>query len=306
MIENKRHNVIRELWRTVRFIVDHPLNKQRKGRALGRFLAWQIGSRIVPGRVVYEWLPGAKFIVGRGETGLTQNIYCGLHEYSEMAYVLHVAGPEDFFVDIGANVGSYTLLACAVKGARGCCFEPVPSTYERLMDNIRLNNLVGQVSAVNAGLAGAPGELLFTTRENCTNHVVSGGEECGHALRVKVLALDDALTGMQPTFLKIDVEGFEQTVVAGAKGVLSSDAVHSVIMELNGSGERYGYKDADLIEKMRGYGFARYAYEPLTRTLLKQEAQNMQTGNALFIRNEAVVRERIARVSPLVINGITL
>lgn len=120
------------LYDTLKVIANHPLNKGRKIRSLIGFVKWQIGSRLVPGQIVYNWVNGTKVIVGPGETGFTGNIYCGLHEFPDMAYVLHVLASEDLFVDIGANVGSYTLLACGAKAAKGYCFEPVPATYQRL------------------------------------------------------------------------------------------------------------------------------------------------------------------------------
>jgi hypothetical protein len=116
--------------------IRHPLNREHKLQAIIKFLRWQIGSRIAPGAIVYQWVNGSKFIVRPGETGLTGNVYCGLHEFADMAYVLHVLEPDDLFIDIGANVGSYTILACAAKQARGYCFEPIPSTFEKLMENI--------------------------------------------------------------------------------------------------------------------------------------------------------------------------
>ena len=45
-----------------------------------------------------------------GMTGATGNVYCGLHEFEDMALVLHALRPRDLFVDVGANVGSYTVL----------------------------------------------------------------------------------------------------------------------------------------------------------------------------------------------------
>jgi hypothetical protein len=71
-----------------------------------------------------------------------------------MAYVLHTLTPDDFFVDVGANVGSYTVLACAVRGAKGYCFEPVPTTYRRLLDNLRLNDLTSRVVSLNSSRYG--------------------------------------------------------------------------------------------------------------------------------------------------------
>src|SRR5258706_6390791 len=125
---------------SLKFVAAHPVNRDQRIRALWRVLKWQLGTRLVPGQVVFPWIDGARFIVERGETGLTGNVYCGLHEFPEMAFVLHVVAPGDCFIDVGANVGSYTILAFGVSKASGYCFVSVPSTLRRLMVNIRLDD----------------------------------------------------------------------------------------------------------------------------------------------------------------------
>ncbi len=94
---------------------------------------------------------------------MTGNIYTGLHELSSMGYLLHVLREGDLFVDVGANVGSYTILACVVKGADCCSFEPVFSTFQRLMTNIRLNQLEGQAKCFNIGIGDRKGKIEFTS-----------------------------------------------------------------------------------------------------------------------------------------------
>jgi len=56
---------------TLRFIVRHPLNRGRPFAALLRFAKWQIGSRLVPGAVLFRWVGGALVVVRPGETGFT-------------------------------------------------------------------------------------------------------------------------------------------------------------------------------------------------------------------------------------------
>ncbi len=58
-------------------------------------------------------------------TGATGNIYAGLHEFDDMAFFLHLLRPEDMFADVGSNIGSYTILASGVVGAKSVAFEPV-------------------------------------------------------------------------------------------------------------------------------------------------------------------------------------
>lgn len=292
----------RELSQTLKFISDHPLNRGRRIRAFSRFVWWQVRSRLFRRPVVYRWVNGSKLMVRSGETGVTGNVYGGLHEFEDMAYLLHVTTPEDLFVDVGANVGAYTVLACAVKGTTGICCEPVPGTYGRLLENLRLNDLSGRVEALNIGLADKEGELLFTSGENTTNHVVSENEHAPSSVRVKVAPLDAVLHGRVPSVLKIDVEGFETTVLAGASATLSSATLHSVIMELNGSGSRYGFDEDAILKTMEQFGFLPFRYEPFTRALRSLGGQKSQSGNTLFVRNVEVAQERI-RLSPTVAVG---
>src|SRR6185437_5282689 len=97
--------------------------------AFWRFAGWQFQSRIFRRPVIYPFLEKSKIIVQGGMTGATGNIYTGLHEFEEMMFLLHLLRPADLFADVGANVGSYTILASAVAGAGSISFEPLPATF---------------------------------------------------------------------------------------------------------------------------------------------------------------------------------
>ena len=98
--------------RLLRYVWNHPLNV-RGGRlaAIGRVFRWQLASRLLPGPIALPYVGDTWLFATRGMTGATGNWYCGLHEVAEMAFVLHLLRPDDHFVDVGANVGSYTILA---------------------------------------------------------------------------------------------------------------------------------------------------------------------------------------------------
>jgi len=288
---------IKNLTNTLKFIANHPVNKGDKIGAIIRFVKWQIGSRLVPGPVVYSWVNGVRMIIRTGETGLTGSIYCGLHEFEDMSYVLHVLDSEDLFLDVGANVGSYTLLACGAKGASGFAFEPVPDTFSRLQENLRINSLDSKVRAFNIGLADKDGVLSFTTKQGCVNHVITDEDRAENSVQVNVLALDNVLESERPCVMKIDVEGFETQVISGAHKVLSNESLHSIVLELNGSGERYGFSEAKLLNTLLEYGFSTYSYEPFSRTLTSLDGKNNQSGNTLFIRNVTEVSRRL-KVAP--------
>jgi len=291
---------------TIRFVANHPLNRGRRLRAVAHFAAWQLRVRLTRAPIVHEWVNGARILAGVGETGVTGNIYGGLHEFEDMAFVLHALGPESLFVDAGANVGSYTVLACAAKGARGVSIEPVPATFERLMANIRLNRLEDRVQALNCGLSDAGGELRLTANENCTNHVVRDGESAAETVRVPVRTLDDVLRGESPTVLKVDVEGFEGSVLAGAGETLRNASLQAVILELNGAGARYGFDDDEIVNTMRDAGFSPCAYQPFSRTLTNLGGKNPDSANTLFVRDVDAMRARLKGAPVVEVHGVAL
>jgi FkbM family methyltransferase len=288
----------------LKFITSHPVNRHQKMNAVMRFAKWQISSRLAPGAIVCDWINGAKFLARTGETGLTGNIYTGLHEFPDMGFLLHCLRPEDTFVDIGANVGSYSILAGSVVGAKGYAFEPVPATYRKLVDNIRLNAMGDRVQAVNLGLADAEGALRFTSDLDTVNHAVADGEVVAHSIEVKVTTLDQVMAGVQPNLMKIDVEGYETPVLGGAARTLGHPSLRAVIMELNGSGNRYGFDESKLLSLMLTAGFKTYTYDPFSRALQSLGGRNLHEGNTLFIRDEAWVRERLALAPKFKVHGV--
>ena len=91
----------------LKFITEHPLNKKNKFQAMLRFLKWQFVSRLITDPIIYSFTERSKLIIKKGMTGATGNFYCGLHEFNDMGFLIHLLRKEDFFVDIGANVKLY-------------------------------------------------------------------------------------------------------------------------------------------------------------------------------------------------------
>lgn len=282
------------LTQTLRFITEHPLTVDHKLDAIARFVSWQVASRLTPGAIAVDFVGDARLLVHRGMTGATGNVYVGLHEFEDMAFLLHILRPEDLFVDVGANVGSYTVLAGKAVGARCLSFEPIPDTHAKLMDNVHLNGLVGRVDARCHGVGDQRAQLEFTSGLDCVNHVAEAADRAAglDVVRVDVAPLDDLLGDQVPTLIKIDVEGFESQVLAGARKTLSRPELAAVIMETNGSGERYGVSDRALHQTMVEHGFSAFTYAPFARTLSPLN-DRPNHGNSLYVRDPQWVGERV-------------
>lgn len=274
-------------------VFNQPLNRDRKLQSFCRFLRWQIGSRLLQTDIVFDWVNGAKFRVRQGETGLTGNIYAGLHEFPDMAFLLHFLRKEDVFADVGSNSGSYTILAGSSIGAKVYAFEPVPRTYARLVENVRINHAEDWVTCINKGVGAKKGMLRFTGGNDTTNHALAEGETAVDTVNVELVPLDDEFAIVAPNLMKIDVEGFETLVIKGAQRILRDSALRCVIMELNGSGARYGFDETDILRSMENFGFKTYTYDPFQRTLIPINGKNTFSGNTLFIREETFVVERV-------------
>lgn len=272
--------------KTYQFISGHPVTKHQKAKALSRWFRWQISSRLLGMPVVVPYVNQTRLIVKKGMTGATGNFYCGLHEFNDMAFVLHfLKGTDDLFVDIGANVGSYTILAAAT-GANVISLEPVRNTFEALLDNVHINRFQNQVLAINTAVGSSQGELLMTADKDTTNQAIKLEDTYqGLAEKVPVTNLDSLLKGKSiPALIKIDVEGFEGEVISGGYETFSNNQQLAVIMELNGSATRYGVNELDLHQKMLDFGYKSFCYDPIERNLTDLKGKNLESGNTLYLK----------------------
>lgn len=94
--------------KTINYIRLHPINENQQFIAIMRFLWWQFKFRIKPGCHTLPFGEKNKILAKKGLTGATGNIYCGRHEFTDMAFPLHFLREDDLFIGIGANIGRYT------------------------------------------------------------------------------------------------------------------------------------------------------------------------------------------------------
>jgi FkbM family methyltransferase len=283
--------MVKNIYLIIKFICNHPITKDFKFKAIINFIRWQIAARLLRKKIIIPWVDDSTFILGIGQTGLSGNLYTGFMEYEDMLFLLHALNSEEIFVDVGANVGAYTILASKVVGARSISFEPLPDTVERLKDQIQINRLNNLVSIRNIGLSNKGEELFFTTNNDTMNQVCLDGHN-QNLVKIEVSTLDIELDINQKYFLKIDVEGFEYFVIDGGKGVLSSPNTIALIIELNGSGVNFGYTNNDIHEELINYGFIPVAYDPLSREIRKLNTFNQNNGNTIYVKDIKLIESR--------------
>ncbi|HNU11809.1 MAG TPA: FkbM family methyltransferase [Rubrivivax sp.] len=202
--------------------------------------------------------------------------------------LLRLARPGDTVVDIGANIGWFTLHLARRVGPAGVihAFEPEPANLRLLEANVRANGL-SWVVIHPVALGEAPGEaLLHTTAYNTGMHRLYDSVCCdGPAIPVAVQRLDDLLAPGQVALVKIDVEGYEHAVLRGARVLLSTPPQPRVVSEYcPASMLEAGQSPSAFLNDMKAWGLAPRALDgaPIDWAELMADA----------LRYEAYGRER--------------
>ena len=280
--------------RTFGFIFSHPLSSRHPFKSIFRFMLWQLESGLSPSKLfVKRFIGPVKFYARKGLAGVTGNIYAGLHEFDDMAFLLHFLRSGDVFFDVGSNVGSFTLLASGVCKAKSFTIEPVKSTFDLLNKNIALNNLLGKVTTINAAAGSAAGTITFTANEDTTNHaIIEPGADTSGTINVPVITIDSISTQNPPALMKIDVEGYETEVLKGMQNTMDQPTLKAIIIELNGSGGYYGYDEEKIHELLLSKKFRPYSYDPFKRSLTQLTTFGGQN-NTIYCRDEGFVLDRL-------------
>jgi FkbM family methyltransferase len=259
----------------------HPLARLRIWRVMFRYLLFNMasGNR----EKIYDFIGGLKFYATRGDAGIVANIYTGLYDFEEMSFMLHYLRDQNIFVDVGANVGEYALLASGIANAHSFAYEPVPTTFDKLKKNVAVNGLQNKIEARNKGVSSKKSTLFFTQNKGVMNHVLKGKKQ--GAIEVEVESLNEAFKMTSADLLKIDVEGHEMEVLDGADQLLSSDRLQAIIIEINDRTTVAGYSPNAVHDRLSKHGFFPVQYLPLSRKLIQLQTYKKDQFNTIYIKN---------------------
>lgn len=291
--------VFRDIAGVGQLIRAYPLNRNAldRGRAWGRFLAWQALGRLRPDALTTPFVNGTRLKVKRRLGGRLHYVL-GLAEFDDMAFVAHLLRRDEVFADVGANIGAYSLMAAAA-GARCVAFEPAARAYRYLADNVAMNGLTDRIELQACAVGAAPGSITLTAGMGEINHVLRAGESI-ETTQVEMVSLDTFFAARTPpTLIKIDVEGFETEVVRGTAGLIAARKPLALLLEMTGHGARYGYDEAALRRELARQGYAPCRYEALTRRLhgLDPDAAELPY-NLIFIRDLDEAGRRVRDAAP--------
>ncbi|MBI1223992.1 MAG: FkbM family methyltransferase [Bacteroidetes bacterium] len=285
--------------KAIQAILKHPLTRKKRAEAVFRYIKWQISSRIFNGEQVQPWVNELRIHVKRGFHASTSCYYFGLPEFTSMAFLLHFLRPADLFVDVGANIGAYSLLAAGVSGSDVMAFEPEPSAAKILERNAILNQLRHLIKIHELGIGEKNQVAYLSSDKGIQNHILSHKEVSG--IPTKLAPLDDFCQDKTPILIKIDVEGYETAVVGGASKTLANPTLNILIVERMGLGVKFGFDEDKLHQNLCQLGFQLFDYQPFTRTI--HIIDSPMTGNNLYLRNLKLVESRVKISSPIMVHG---
>lgn len=198
-------------------------------------------GHIRPLKVTFETLWGDSMTGYLPETNTFY--YYGFCEANLTSFLLRFLKEKDIFIDVGANIGFYTVLASRLIGPEGKVrsFEPTPLTFEILKENTRmLENAVCN----NIGVSDENGKISFKDfgpGYSAFNTASAEGTILRHSsknIEVPSITLDRYINeqDLLPTFIKLDAEGLEYKILQGMKEILSRSDRALVTIEMANDG----------------------------------------------------------------------
>ena len=253
--------------------------------ALARVWAWQLWRRTARRPVLIRCAEGSQLVAPSWSRGSSVIAATGLAERNDAIFVLDLLRAGDIFVDVGANIGFYTVLA-ARRGATVEAFEPTPEAAATCERSIALNSVQSLAHVHRAACGAATGTVRFTTGLDISNHIVEGDAP---GIEVTITTLDDELADRDAPvcMFKVDAEGHDLDVLRGGLGAIARlQPVILVEIWTGGAGP---------LELVAPHGYRPYRYDPRSRRLSEIALDRPRGGNLLMIPDAKIdeVRTRL-------------
>ncbi|NOS80351.1 MAG: FkbM family methyltransferase [Nitrospira sp.] len=220
-----------------------------RGVGVARHLHWQYLKAF--NRFPFELdISRSRIIAAHKRCGVSALIYSQrLYNYNNMNLLQLLLKEGGSFLDIGANIGSFTLIASEQEKAKVHAFEPHPDTFRQLRNNVELNRRTN-VDLYNIALGQSEGRIFLTNEPGITtNHIEP--HESERTVSVPCNRVDTVCTqhGLHPQYVKIDVEGFEYDVLAGFGAFLNT--VDLLMIEMNGLSDQRSHGQREIHSLLR-------------------------------------------------------
>ncbi|MHA1381251.1 MAG: FkbM family methyltransferase [Candidatus Helarchaeota archaeon] len=242
-----------------------PLTGKGLGKIPGIILCYKfIYKTVKPKGIILIDVQGNKMYVDCRDKGVTPFLLTkGVYEKYETVLFKKLIKPGMVVIDIGANIGYYSLIAAKLVGSKSkvYAFEPEPRNYRLLVKNIKINSYNNIIPIQKAASNKQGKTKLFTDKGNLGNPSFSEDNisEKEGFVNVKTITLDEFFENLvidnNIIFIKIDAQGAEGLILEGAERLLKNNNL-IIIMEFWPYGlKNLGTNPTKLLNKLYEYGF---------------------------------------------------
>ncbi|SKB06052.1 methyltransferase, FkbM family [Prosthecobacter debontii] len=237
-----------------------PGNRQARTSAVVRSVKWFISKRWSDQKIIRPIFGDRQFIFYKdGFVANSLMLFSEWSEYDSLKLIDTFLRPEDSFLDVGANVGLFTILASRhVKDGLIVCVEPGRVQRERLMEHLQLNHIKAEVFPYAVG--NEEKTVSFNIGDAVAHIALQQATDSPKMEMVDIKKLDTFLPRRKYSLMKLDVEGFELAALEGASGFLSEGLFPVILFELNGSSDRYGIAPEQIVTFLTKQGYTLGVY----------------------------------------------
>jgi FkbM family methyltransferase len=275
-------------------VFTHPLNQSEPIQTLARVVWWKINQLFFRYPALVEFMGKTRMVCYPNNSFGGLVVYTKLPEYEESIFTSRYLRKEDVFIDVGANIGYFSLIAAGEQVSKVYAFEPTPQTLSLLHENIQLNSFESCIEVVPKAVGNQNKPVSFTlTTETEVNHLTLKGETSSQSITVPCTTLDSFVKQKNLShiaMIKVDVEGAEMLVFQGLKNMLKNKQVEVILFEVNKQSEQFGFSYLDYFDFFEKYEYSLFEIDSsfhlrkITKTWQPQGTPNILATSPKFKR----------------------
>ena len=268
----------------------HPVHQAGLHSALGRKVASLFAPHRSSGPIAVPYVNGTWLFCDRRSEDAHILRLLVLKDFAAMSFIAHFLRPSDHFVDVGAGIGSYSVLAAVTSGARVSAIEPAAKEAALLSCNVIFNQLQPRVNVLRLGVAELSGRGVMQPNTSSPDRRFIVDPCADMQSSVPAHRLDEVLGKDGVQVLKIAAGGDELAVLRGAYGILARGSLYAVVVATPKRRDNTPPSSHRIDALLERHGFVAADYDPFERQLLKPGKAG---GKRLYVRKwqaDAIMR----------------
>lgn len=255
----------------------NPITKKNKILTLSKIIITFL-ILLLRRKMKVNWINNIKFYInGIRDFSSIFNYFFILFDYEEMKFISKLNSNNIIFIDIGANVGIYSMLASALNFKKIFAFEPNTFVFGNLYKNIKLNSL--RVTLENKAVGSKLTKVNISKNLNDQNFVTNTKKLNIETEEVECVTIDSLNFFDENLFIKIDVEGYEYEVLKGLTNTFFKNKNIIILIELN----KNHSNTKNIFNFLKNNNFVNFGYKVMENQIYLKKYPNLF--NEFFTNN---------------------